>query len=410
MKKLHSHRSIYLLFGVCWFSYCTAYLGRLNFTACIAAMEETTLLTKVELGRVSSAFFLCYGGAQLFSGLLADRIRPLWLVSIGLLGGAAVNFGMALSAIAGQMTVLWAINGLLQSLVWTPMMKAVADLTEDAQCARTCVNLSTTTPAGTLAAYLMCVLCAASGAGWRLAFWLGGAAMAAGGAVWLVGMRALARISEREGIPAATEKEEKERQGASGALRALLCLTPVVLASVMHGLLRDGIITWAPSYLQESFRFPAATSIALTMIVPPVNLAGVYAFNWLRNRLRWHETGTAAMAFAVCGAGIVLWAMLGRGSVAITLMMLILSTTCMAGASTMLLSLLPLRFYRMGLLATVIGLLNASAYVGSALSSVGFGALSEQWGWTSVLVAWCAVSAAGAALCAMARGVRRAFP
>ena len=71
---------------------------------------------------------------------------------------------------------------------------------------------------------------------------------------------------------------------------------------------------------------------------------------------------------------------------------------------------LPLRFYRMGLLATVIGLLNASAYVGSALSSVGFGALSEQWGWTSVLVAWCAVSAAGAALCAMARGVRRAFP
>ena len=114
MKKLHSHRSIYLLFGVCWFSYCTAYLGRLNFTACIAAMEETTLLTKVELGRVSSAFFLCYGGAQLFSGLLADRIRPLWLVSIGLLGGAAVNFGMALSATAGQMTVLWALNGLLQ--------------------------------------------------------------------------------------------------------------------------------------------------------------------------------------------------------------------------------------------------------------------------------------------------------
>ena len=54
MKKLHSHRSIYLLFGVCWFSYCTAYLGRLNFTACIAAMEETTLLTKVELGRDKS--------------------------------------------------------------------------------------------------------------------------------------------------------------------------------------------------------------------------------------------------------------------------------------------------------------------------------------------------------------------
>ena len=59
----------------------------------------------------------------------------------------------------------------------------------------------TTTPAGTLGAYLMCVLCVASPWGWRLSFWLGGAAMAAGGAVWIFGMRALERISEKSGIP-----------------------------------------------------------------------------------------------------------------------------------------------------------------------------------------------------------------
>ena len=141
MKKLYTHHSIYLLFAVCWLSYFSAYLGRLNFTACIAAI-------KLELGRVSSAFFVCYGGAQLFSGLLADRLRPRLLVAVGLLGGAAVNVGMAVSSTAGQMAVLWAVNGLLQSLVWTPMIKSVADLTQDAQCARTCLNLSTTTPAG----------------------------------------------------------------------------------------------------------------------------------------------------------------------------------------------------------------------------------------------------------------------
>ena len=81
----------------------------------------------------------------------------------------------------------------------------------------------------------------------------------------------------------------------------------------------------------------AATSIALTMIVPPVNLGGVYAFNWLRNRLRWSEAATAAAAFAICGAGIALWTAAGRGSVAVTILMLIVSTTCMTGASTMLL-------------------------------------------------------------------------
>lgn len=76
MKKLYTHHSIYLLFAVCWLSYFSTYLGRLNFTACIAAINEAENLSKLELGRVSSAFFVCYGGAQLFSGLLADRPAP----------------------------------------------------------------------------------------------------------------------------------------------------------------------------------------------------------------------------------------------------------------------------------------------------------------------------------------------
>lgn len=408
MKKLYTHHSIYLLFAVCWLSYFSAYLGRLNFTACIAAINEAENLSRLELGRVSSAFFVCYGGAQLFSGLLADRLRPRLLVAVGLLGGAAVNLGMAVSSTAGQMAVLWAANGLLQSLVWTPMIKAVADLTQDAQCARTCLNLSTTTPAGTLGAYLMCVLCVASPWGWRLSFYLGGAAMAAGGALWIFGMRALERISEKSGIPDMSERQEDDApEKVRGPWRVLACLLPAAAASVMYGLLRDGIITWAPSYLQESFGFPAATSIALTMIVPPVNLGGVYAFNWLKNRLRWSEVATAAAAFAICGAGLTLWTAAGRGSVAVTILMLIVSTTCMTGASTMLLSLLPLRFHAMGLMATVTGLLNASAYVGSALASTGFGALSESGGWTAVLAAWLAISAAGVALCFFSRGAGR---
>ena len=237
---------------------------------------------------------------------------------------------------------------------------------------------------------------------------LGGAAMAAGGAVWIFGMRALERISEKSGIPDMNgQPEDAAPERAPGPWRVLVCLLPVVAASVMYGLLRDGIITWAPSYLQESFGFPAATSIALTMIVPPVNLGGVYAFNWLRNRLRWSEAATAAAAFAICGAGIALWTAAGRGSVAVTILMLIVSTTCMTGASTMLLSLLPLRFHAMGRMATVTGLLNASAYVGSALASTGFGALSESGGWTAVLAAWLAISAAGMALCFFSRGVGR---
>ena len=58
---------------------------------------------------------------------------------------------------------------------------------------------------------------------------------------------------------------------------------------------------------------------------------------------------------------------------------------------------------RADVIAGVTGLLNASAYVGSALASTGFGALSASGGWTAVLAAWLAISAAGGALCLFSR-------
>ena len=82
MKKLYTHRSIYLLFAVCWVCYFCTYLGRLNFTACIAEINTAEHISKLKLGQISSAFFVCYGFGQLFSGFLADRLcakRLTWL-------------------------------------------------------------------------------------------------------------------------------------------------------------------------------------------------------------------------------------------------------------------------------------------------------------------------------------------
>ena len=58
MKKLYTHRSIYLLFAVCWVCYFCTYLGRLNFTACIAEINTAEHISKLKLGQISSAF-LC---------------------------------------------------------------------------------------------------------------------------------------------------------------------------------------------------------------------------------------------------------------------------------------------------------------------------------------------------------------
>ena len=46
--------------------------------------------------------------------------------------------------------------------------------------------------------------------------------------------------------------------------------------------------------------------------------------------------------------------------------------------------------------------MNASAYVGSALSSYGNGAVVERFGWNSIMYIWCICAAVGVLVCAFA--------
>lgn len=401
MKKLYTPASLYLFFGICWLAYFSTYLGRLNFTASIAEMQAADHLSKTALGQVASAFFIAYGAGQLCSGFLADRLPPHLLVGGGLLGSAVLNAGMALSGDTGTMTVLWGLNGLVQSLAWAPLVRTVVDLTGEAHCARICLHLATTTPAGTLAAYGISAVCIALGS-WRYSFWFGAVFMTAAAVVWLLGVGSLRRLARRDGLPDTTPPPSA-RAAAHPLGTVLPALAPIGAAVFLHGLLKDGILTWAPSYLQENFGFPAAVSVALTLIVPVVNLSGVYLAGAVQARWLRNEAATALAFFALCAAAAGLWQLAGRASLPVTLIMLLVTTTCMTGVSTMLLSLLPLRYRSLGLTATLTGLLNAATYLGSAVSGAGFGALSEAGGWGAVLAVWCVLALAGAGACAAGR-------
>ena len=64
-------------------------------------------------------------------------------------------------------------------------------------------------------------------------------------------------------------KGRSERQEFS--LRLVLLLVPICLAAVLNGLVRDGMQTWMPSYLSDSYGLSGVLSIVLTLILPIVN-------------------------------------------------------------------------------------------------------------------------------------------
>ena len=226
-------------------------------------------------------------------------------------------------------------------------------------------------------------------------FLLSGALMAAASFYWL---RRMAWYEREIGAHGQVEHITltPQEQASGGSLMQVLAMSGVLyalIAAVTHGMLRDGIQAWVPTFMTENFRFGASVSTAMAVLLPLVNITGVFltkfiSRRWIRNELN----GTAAF-FAVDLLALAVLAALCRTSAAGSLIMMMLASTCMIGANVMLINIMPIHFGAIGRASTVTGVLNCSAYIGSALSSYGIGKVADLFGWQAAVCVWLGFSA-----------------
>lgn len=418
-------RTIRLLFTLCWVAYAASYVGRLNYSSAMAEMIGQGLLTRSQAGAVSMSYFLCYGAGQFVNGYLGDRFSPRWMIFIGLVGAALANLLFPFARSLLLFLILWGLNGYFQAIIWPPVLRILAEMFDPRTGARCCIHISSTIPAGTLAAYLLSAGAIAL-VGWRGPFWAGSAVMLIAALAWwpLFG-RAQARTIPRAAWQRAQDPgETPESRQSSASVRSVAATAagpgerPTLLWLVLHcglllvlvpvvvnGVLKDGVATWVPSYISENFAVTAALSTLLTVALPIANLSGAYIAGWLNRRL-----GGEFLASAVLYGGslLALTALLlcGRWSVWLTVALFALVTSLIHGANTIYTSLMPMHFQRYGAAATAGGFLNGMTYVGSALSVYGIGAMAERWGWNPTILAWVGLTLAALVVALLARNRR----
>ncbi len=408
-KKWIDRRQMDQLFLYCWIAYTVTYLGRYNLSAAMADMVVQGVLTKSQGGWIATCFFISYGVGQLLSGILGDKLNGRWMVGSGLLLSGAMNMAMGFSGHWKVMAVLWMVNGLTQSMIWSPLLRILADAMPRKRCLKAGIDLATTIPAGTLASYGLTAAAIAL-SGWAMAFCSAGAVLVVMGLVWLAGLGALERRAHLGMVDESGEKAEPDLApgGPRPSLLAILLPSGLVIiaaAVMLQGALRDSITTWMPTYLTEAYGLGPQVSIIASMALPLVNLGGVYAASWLNTHVLKDELSSSAVLFALSVACLAVMVGFQRLNVALALLLLAVATSAMHAINTMIISLLPMYFTRMRRVSTVSGMLNAVVYLGSALSAYGIGALSDYGGWGATQVAWCLMCVAGALLCWWARSI-----
>jgi OPA family glycerol-3-phosphate transporter-like MFS transporter len=400
-KKLQTSGNIRYFVIICWVAYFSTYLGRLNYAASMNEIVRVGFLTKPEAGMIGTGFFFCYGFGQIVSGILGDRVPSKWMGFVGIAGSALVNLLMTFANNESSMLILWCMNGFTQSLTWSPIIKILSDRLSREQCKKACIFMSTTVAAGTLSAYLL----AATVIGltnWRNVFLVSFIIVGSISFLWLIAIGQIEKAADEKGyyeeVPV-IENSTKFEPVNLWKLFLSIGMLPILFCIVIQGVLKDGVMTWVPTYISEIFKLGSVASILATTLLPVINLGGVYAANHLNTRYFKNEVKTSGACFAVASLSLILLLLFGRYHVIIAIVLLALTTTGMIGVNTMFISLMPLYFAGIGKVSTVTGILNSMAYAGSALSSYGIGYISQRYNWNITIFVWFFLAIIGVSIC-----------
>lgn len=382
------------LFFLCALTYIIALFGRLSYSSVMAELIASEGLSKSQAGLIGTALCGVYGVFQVFSGMIGDRISPKKLIFTGVMGSAVLNLIMGMTGSYSIMLIVWAVNGVFQSFVWSPVARIFAEMMPPERRKKSCSDAAITYPLATVLVYLLASVMLAT-LGWRSVFLISAIMMTAVSIYWLFRMTWFEKQTRENGEMETIELNEQEQKNGGSLLR-LMVVSGVIFAVVgalSHGMLRDGIQSWVPSLMTDNFHFGTSLSVALAIILPLVNISGVFITKAIAKKHIHNELNGSAGFFCVTIVSLMILYAVCDSNAVLSLLMMTVASTCMVGSNIMLINLMPIHFGAIGRSSSVTGVLNCSAYLGSALSSYGIGVVAEHFGWKGAVLVWTVFSA-----------------
>lgn len=402
------------LFLFCFLSYACSYLGRKNLSACVPDMIDEGFLTKDFAAVILPCFMLAYGAGQFINGIVGTKIRPKFMVAIGLGGATICSLAMGLAPTATIMPFIWALNGLFNSMLWAPLLRTVTNQLPIERRSGAGTGLNAACSVGAILAFLIPGFLLSLG-GWRFVFYVTAGILFACFLTWTLGNAALSKYTKMmdeacrieraallEQADTKVESDSNNQKKRSRSLPAVIAasgLWVVIFGLFCNGALRDAVESWAPTFLSEQFNMDSSMAAITSVIIPIISLSGTYVANWLYEKYIHNELYTSALMFGVAALCIIgLFACRNIHFLPCVIFMAV-SISCMWGANLMLLTTIPYRFATLDLSAAITGMFNSMIYIATALSTLLYGVLSEQFGWTTMILVWLGIGTFGTVTC-----------
>lgn len=392
-KKDYSRMGIIAL---CSMVYFVSYFSRKDFAVVMAGMITDGAIARENAGLVGTMLFAFYGIGQLLSGYLGDKIRPKYLIMIGLSATAVCNVLMPFVP-GSVMIAVWGVNGLAQAMLWPPIVKILSQYLDHETYVTANLVVTSAAHVATVLLYAFVPLCLTF-MSWESVFIVASALAFVSMVVFAIAMRIILPSSvEEEGAEVKnqatpTPVSSKNDSNILSIMRKSGIFT-VFVCIIVVGFLRDGIESWLPMLYSEAFGRDVSESTLVSMILPIFSIISIAVVTALhKKKLFRNEVSGSVILFGMSLVAAVPLAifvsMKGAFFSILSLFLTAFICAAMHGANFLLISCLPGRFAKFGRAATVSGVCNSCVYVGAAISTYGIALISKAMGWSVTVLTW----------------------
>lgn len=367
-------------------AYLVCYFARNILSVMTPQIISTTQIDETFIGTLSTVNMLTYAGGQLVNGIIGDKVKAKYLVSLGLILSGFSNIFIGAFEERIVMLVAYGFVGFFLSMIYAPLTKLIAENAHPKYAVNCCLGLTLASLLGVPVAGI-----AALFFDWDSAFIFCGIVMIVMGSLFYLSIAML----ERKGIVKYHERIAGAKKG--GSIKVLIenQIIKFSLISIVTGIVRTSVTFWVPTYLSQYLGYSVTAAASIYTVMTCVRSVAPYIGNLViyERIFKRRMNPVLILAFALSTASFFFMFSIKMPFLNIAFLCFALMAESIA--SNLLWSVYCPSLRDTGMVSSATGYLDFLSYAAAGVANVLFANAISAIGWGNLILVWAALMGVG---------------